>query len=151
MQITSPAFKDGGLIPLAFTRYGENMVPPLRWHDVPDGTRSFALLVEDTDAERGPFPHCIIYDIPAARSRIEEAETLAKDGVEFARNGFGHRRYDGPQPPEDHGAHHYHFRLAALDVDSLEIDDSADPVEVWRKACAHALAISELVGRFGKH
>lgn len=151
MQIISPAFKDGGMIPDKYTRYGDNYVPPLQWRDVPDGTRSFALLVEDTDTARSPFLHCIIYDIPANRYEIEEAEPLEAGAVAFGENGFGNRRYDGPQPPEDHGPHHYHFRIAALDVDRLDLKEDSAPDEVWRKACTHALAVGELVGRYEKH
>lgn len=150
MQITSPAFEDGGMIPRQFTRYGDNKVPPLRWRDAPKGTKSFALLVEDTDTARSPFLHCIIYDIPFNRYEIEEAEPLESGEVGFAENGFGNRGYDGPQPPEEHGPHHYHFRLAALDVDNLDLSDDRDASEVWRKACTHALAMSEIVGRYEK-
>lgn len=150
MQIISPAFPDGGTIPNRFTRYGENLVPPLQWKDVPDGTQSYALLVEDTDTGRSPFLHCIMYDIPANRFEIEEAEPLGGNGMAFGENDFGNRRYDGPHPPEDHGAHHYHFRIAALDVESLGLDGETDPDEVWRKACTHALAVGELVGRYEK-
>ncbi|MFL5512756.1 MAG: YbhB/YbcL family Raf kinase inhibitor-like protein, partial [Gemmatimonadales bacterium] len=38
------------MIPLKYTRDGQNVSPPLEWHDAPEQTRSYALVVEDPDA-----------------------------------------------------------------------------------------------------
>ena len=61
-------------------------------------------------------------------------------------NGFGNARYDGPQPPKGHGPHHYHFRLAALDVPQLDIPASAKVEEIWTRALPHIIAEAEVVG-----
>ena len=61
-------------------------------------------------------------------------------------NGFGNARYDGPQPPKGHGPHHYHFRLAALDVPQLDIPAAAKAEDVWTKAQPHIIAEAEVVG-----
>ena len=50
VTLTSSAFGDGDLIPQRFTCDGENLPPPLTWSAAPDGTRSFALTMEDLDA-----------------------------------------------------------------------------------------------------
>ena len=54
--------------------------------------------------------------------------------------------YDGPAPPRGHGAHHYHFRLAALDAPSLPAPDGAGVEEIWRLARKHILEEAELIG-----
>ena len=67
MSITlmSPAFGDDEIIPRQFTCDGDNLPPPLQWSPGPDGTRSFALTMEDPDAAGGTFTHWVLYDIPA--------------------------------------------------------------------------------------
>ena len=55
-QLTSPAL-GSGRIPERFTGDGADVSPPLAWSDPPPGTKSFALVVEDTDASGGSFWH----------------------------------------------------------------------------------------------
>ncbi len=55
MQITSTSFTHGKRIPAEFAMgapdgFGGNRNPQLSWSDIPDGTKSFALLCIDTDA-----------------------------------------------------------------------------------------------------
>ena len=64
-------------------------------------------------------------------------------------NDFGNAHYDGPQPPKGHGAHHYHFRLAAVDVPKLDLPSGAKAEQqVWRVARPHIVAEAELVGTY---
>ena len=46
----SSIFVDGGSIPAAFTCDGADTSPPLAWAEVPTGTKSLALIVDDPDA-----------------------------------------------------------------------------------------------------
>ena len=69
MQIYSSAFASGGTIPRQYTCEGEDLSPPLRWEDIPVGTQSLVLIVEDPDAPDPEAPqriwvHWILYDIP---------------------------------------------------------------------------------------
>jgi Raf kinase inhibitor-like YbhB/YbcL family protein len=151
LTITSPAFKQGEVIPTRYTRDGENVSPPLRWHDAPPRTRSFVVLVEDPDAPSGTFRHWAIYNIPAGESDLPEgASGQGRGAAEEGVNGFGNARYDGPQPPKGHGPHHYHFRLAALDVPRLDIASSASAEDVWAKALPHIIAEAEVVGVYAR-
>jgi Raf kinase inhibitor-like YbhB/YbcL family protein len=151
LTITSPAFKQGEVIPTKYTRDGENISPPLEWHDAPPETRSFVLLVEDPDAPSGTFRHWAMYNILAGDSGLPEgASNQARVGTGEGVNGFGNARYDGPQPPKGHGPHHYHFRLAALDVPQLNIPPSAKAEDIWTKALPHIVAEAELVGIYAR-
>jgi Raf kinase inhibitor-like YbhB/YbcL family protein len=147
LTITSPAFKQGEVIPTKYTRDGENISPPLEWHDAPPETRSFVLLVEDPDAPSGTFRHWAMYNIPAGESGLPEGvSSQGRGGTGEGVNGFGNACYDGPQPPQGHGPHHYHVRLAALDVPQLNIPPSAKAEDIWTKALPHIIAEAELVG-----
>ena len=146
--LSSPAFRNGGKIPAKYTADGENLSPPLAWSGVPAGTRSFALIVEDPDASAGTFRHWGLYNIMGARSMLPEAveHGVKTEPLGHAVNDFGHRRYDGPAPPEGHGTHHYRFRLAALDVEDLPERPDADVTALWERARPYMLAEAELVG-----
>jgi Raf kinase inhibitor-like YbhB/YbcL family protein len=63
LSLTSPAFPSGGRIPVKYTRDGQNVSPPLAWHDTPEQARSFAVVVEDPDAPSGTFRHWAISNI----------------------------------------------------------------------------------------
>ncbi|WP_445505254.1 YbhB/YbcL family Raf kinase inhibitor-like protein [Microvirga sp. G4-2] len=147
LTITSSAFRHGEVIPVKYTRDGENVSPPLEWHGAPPETRSFIVLVEDPDAPSGTFRHWAMYNIPATITGLpEDAPDQGRSGVGEGVNGFGNARYDGPQPPKGHGPHHYHFKLAALDVPQLDMAASPRAEDVWAKAKPHVIAEAEVVG-----
>lgn len=150
LKLSSPAFTDGDRIPQRFARDGANLSPPLEWSDLPEGTKSLALIVEDPDAPRGMFRHWAVFDIPPDRSGLPEDAGRGSSALHHGANDFGNTHYDGPQPPPGHGEHHYHFKLAALDIDHLEIGDRRRAEEVWEAAEPHVIAEAELVGLFGR-
>ena len=53
LKVRSVAFTHDGYIPPRYTCEGENVNPPLEITDLPENTRSLALIVEDPDAPRG--------------------------------------------------------------------------------------------------
>ncbi|PTQ13595.1 YbhB/YbcL family Raf kinase inhibitor-like protein [Sphingomonas oleivorans] len=146
LTISSPAFADGERIPDQYVRDSDNRSPPLEWQGEPEGTMSYALIVEDPDAPRGTFRHWAICDIPANRHELGEGEGQRGRGLHQLANDFGNAGYDGPQPPRGDGPHHYRFRLAALDTDHLDIPASARADAVWNAARPHILAEAELTG-----
>lgn len=146
--LRSPAFAGDDRIPHRFARDGANLSPPLEWSDPPEGTRSYALIVEDPDAPRGMFRHWAVFDIPTDKRRLDEGEGARGTELRQGANDFGNPGYDGPQPPEGHGTHHYHFRLAALDTDHLDVAPRERAEAVWAAAEPHILAESEIVGTF---
>ncbi|MDZ5699613.1 YbhB/YbcL family Raf kinase inhibitor-like protein [Chelativorans sp. M5D2P16] len=148
--LESPAFSDGGRIPDKYARDGQNVSPPLVWKDAPAGTRSFVLVVEDPDAPSGLFRHWGVYDIAAERDRLPEGTTAGAktESLGHGVNDFGNPHYDGPQPPKGHGVHHYHFRLAALDTETLHCDGKAKVGDMLEEARPHIIAEAELVGTY---
>jgi len=144
LSLTSNAFRDGQPIPAQYTCDGTDQRPALHWGEPPEGTKSFALVIDDPDAPSGTFSHWGVFDIPSsARSLGAEG----KVGTEVA-NDFGKPGYGGPCPPKGHGPHHYHFRLFALDVPRLEVAPGAKVADVERAAEKHAIAQGELIGTY---
>jgi hypothetical protein len=142
MKLKSEDFEENGFIPSRFTCDGEDVSPQVRWEDVPEGARSFALSMTDPDAPGGTFVHWLIYNIPKDVRRIERGGLPA--GARQVRNDFGRERYGGPCPPS--GTHRYYFRLYALRIDSLEAKiTKTDFFEVVEK---HTIAKAELMGRY---
>lgn len=144
--VTSPAFAEGSTIPRKFTADGENVSPPLEWSGAPKQTRSFALICEDPDAPAGTFRHWAVANIPADRTGI--AESARPQQHDCARNDFGHASYDGPAPPRGHGLHHYHFKVAALDIERIDVASKQSAADLWRSVKPHILAETETIGTY---
>lgn len=148
MTLFSPAFSAGELIPAKYTCDGEDVSPALEWADPPEGTRSFALIVDDPDAPSGLFLHWLIWNIPGSEKgmadRVGDADGSASGGLQ-GRNGFGKLGYGGPCPPG--GTHRYFFRLYALDT-ILDAPAGATRERVERAMQGHVLAEAELMGRY---
>src|SRR5262249_30100877 len=109
LRIFSSAFAEGGSIPKLHTCSGADGSPPLEWSGAPEGTRSFALIVDDPDAPGGAWTHWLLYDIPA------KLLTLAQGGRGVGLSGtnsFGKTGYGGPCPPPGK-PHRYYFKLYA--------------------------------------
>jgi hypothetical protein len=144
LELRSDAFQDGQPIPVQHTCDGANETPALSWGEQPQGTKSFALLVDDPDAPSGTFRHWGVYDIPASARSIGGGQRVGSEVM----NDFGKPGYGGPCPPKGHGPHHYHFKLLALDVDKLNIAASAKVADLENEATKHVIAQGELVGTY---
>jgi Raf kinase inhibitor-like YbhB/YbcL family protein len=55
----SSDFADGAEIPKAFTCDDADQSPALAWSQVPEGTKSFALVADDPDAPAGTWVHWV--------------------------------------------------------------------------------------------
>jgi Raf kinase inhibitor-like YbhB/YbcL family protein len=139
-QVTSPAFTNGGVLPLsaidnivaggvnsctANGAAGGDQSPALAWTHAPAGTRSFVVTVFDVTAS---FTHWGMYNIPASATGLPENAGVAGSalGTEVA-NDFGAAKYDGPCPPANvpPDVHHYVFTVYALDT-TLHLRGSAN-------------------------
>lgn len=144
LSLSSETFQDGQAIPAQYTCDGADQTPALSWSDPPEGTKSFALVIDDPDAPSGTFRHWGVYDIPASARSIGGSQRI---GTEVA-NDFGKPGYGGPCPPKGHGPHHYHFKLFALDTDKLAVPAGAKVKDVEDAAQQHAVARGELIGTY---
>ena len=143
MKLTSPAFENNKSIPSKFTCQGEDINPALVIEDIPAGTKSLALIVDDPDAPMGTWVHWVVYDI-APISRIDENSIPGKQGI----NDFRKKDYGGPCPPS--GTHRYFFKIYALGKE-LGLGEGINKKGLEGAMQGHILDQAELIGLYKKH
>ena len=150
-EIKSSAFENGGLIPAEYTCDGSNLSPHITWKEAPDGTKSLALICDDTDAPVGAWVHWLLYNIPPEKSALPEGmskSTNLPDGMMQGTNDFRRWGYGGPCPPSG-SSHHYYFKLYALD-NRLNIGAGVQKKDVERAMKGHVIEETVLVGKYGR-
>lgn len=150
IELSSPAFAHGDAIPATYSCDGEDISPPLQWQNVPEGTESLALIMDDPDAPRGMWVHWVLYDIPPETSELPENVTPADSlpgGGSQGNSSWNRVGYGGPCPPR--GSHRYFFKLYALDT-SLNLDPGATKEQLLAAMEGHILAQGELVGTYAR-
>ena len=150
LALTSPAFADGDWMPArsAAKGVGDNLSPPLVWSGAPEGTRAFALIVEDPDAPTPrPIVHALALDIPGDRAGLAEGALApgADPDLTLGRGTFGRVGWSGPRPIAGHGPHAYVFQLVAL-AGPLGLDASADLDSALAAIADSGLARGRLIG-----
>ena len=148
-KLTSSAFRQNDRIAKEYTCEGSDMSVPLNWEDPPAGTKSFALIADDPDAPRGTWVHWVLYDIPADVRELSAGfapEESLQNGAKQGKNDFGKTGYGGPCPPGGR-AHHYHFRLYALDQ-MTGLKSRATKQQLLGAMMGHVLAETQLIGTY---
>lgn len=148
MRVESQAFKDGDIIPSKFTCDGSNINPELSFFEVPEGTVSLALIVDDPDSVGGrTFLHWAIWNISPKKAKIQEG--FAPDEAVEGRNDFGKIGYGGPCPG-DGKKHHYRFKLFAI-KGILNLSPNSNIEEIENEMATKGLLTkAELVGIYGR-
>ena len=152
LQLTSTAFKAGGMIPRRYTCDDADVSPALAWTGLPPGTRSLALICDDPDAPdpaapRRTWVHWVIFNIPPSTTGLPEAVFPhdLPDGTRQGCNDWNRIGYGGPCPPI--GTHRYFFKLYALDT-TLNLSTGVTKAEVLQAMDGHILEEARLVGRY---
>jgi Raf kinase inhibitor-like YbhB/YbcL family protein len=146
--LESTAFGQGDPIPLRHSCDGEGMSPELSWVSPPEGTGSFALVMDDPDAPGGTWVHWVLFNIPADLNGLPEAVPPSAELADGSRQGTNSGRalgYAGPCPPG--GTHRYFFKLFALDQ-TLELPAGATADDLVVAAEGHILDQAELMGTY---
>lgn len=153
MRITSTVFSNEGTIPKLYTCEGKDISPPLVWTDVPTGTKSLALIVDDPDAPDPAAPkmtwvHWVLYNMPSATEGLPEGVKSLPPGTKEGVNDWKRTGYGGPCPPI--GRHRYFHKLYALDI---VLPDLRQPTKVQLEQAmkGHILAEAQLMGTYQKN
>lgn len=150
-EIKSPAFENGNVIPEKYTCDGENVSPPLKWHDVPAETKSLVLICDDPDAPLMTWVHWLIYCIPPSKNGLEEnipRKEVLEWGGKQGKNSWGKIGYGGPCPPGKK-QHRYFFRLYALN-EELNLPAGLKKKELLKRIERHVIGKAEIMGKYGR-
>ena len=140
MKLKSPAFRDSGNIPSKYTCDGENINPPLQIEDIPDGTVSLVLIMDDPDAPMGTWDHWVLWNIPIIDHIDEDSVTGTQGLTSWKKHNYG-----GPCPPDR--KHRYFFKLYALDT-KLQLSENSTKKDVEHAMKGHMIEKAELFGLY---
>ena len=159
-RLESPQLK-GSVVPRAQVYHeggcgGDNLSPELIWRNPPAGTRSFAVTMYDPDAPTGSgWWHWVVFNIPANVNRLplnagqQNSDSLPRGAVQ-SLNDYGFSGYGGPCPPKGDRPHRYVFRVYALSVPRIELDEHAMPASVGFCIQANKLAEAQIIRKYGR-
>jgi Raf kinase inhibitor-like YbhB/YbcL family protein len=154
LKINSAAFGPNANIPSKYTCEGTDISPRLSWSGSPEGTKSFALIVDDPDAPdpRAPkmtWVHWVLYNLPASANALPEGvqKSALPPGTREGLNDWKRTGYGGPCPPI--GRHRYFFKLFALDT---VLPDLGNPTKAQLEKAmqGHLSGQAELIGTYEK-
>lgn len=143
MSVTSPDFADD-LMPARFTCHGKGESPPIFWSPAPAGTKSVAVVVDDSDAPIVPRVYWIVFDISPSTTDLQPG--ALPPHARTAYNSAGTATYDAPCPQ---GApHNYRFTVYALNA-YLGTTLSLHPqlLATWTAIARHVIARGTLTAR----
>ena len=142
LLVQSIAFSNNGHIPQQYTCEGDNISPAIEIADIPEETKTLAIIMEDPDAPSGVFTHWLAWNLPVTDVIMEKSN----DGIS-GMNDFGKTGYGGPCPPS--GTHRYYFKIFALDKE-LSVSAGENKKALLEAMDGHVLASGELMGRYRK-
>ena len=165
-QLSSSDMKPGEPMP---NRYvfsgmgckGENLSPELSWSGAPEGTKSFALMVHDPDANTGGAGiwHWVVINIPATTQSLPAGASTA-DGAKMPAGSrqvaddymgmTGSPAWGGPCPPKGQNAHRYNFTVYALKVDKLALPSAATASQAGFLVNLNAIGKAQLSISYGR-
>jgi Raf kinase inhibitor-like YbhB/YbcL family protein len=161
LTLTSPQIQDNGMLAVknacsdkqrSPNCVGENVSPPLVWSGVPEGTKSFALLLFDPEG-RAPagVSHMVVYGIPADVKGFAEGE-LSQPSDKFVggKSTMEKSVYFGPGTPPNTDWHHYTWTLVATDLEPKALQPGLTREELTAALKDHVKGSAGLITRF-KH
>jgi len=146
MKLESSAFENGKVIPSKYGYKTENLSPPLQISEIPEGTKSLVLIMDDPDAMGAVgkvWVHWVLWNISSDTKEIFE-NSIPNNSVE-GKTDFDEIGYGGPAPPDKE--HTYIFKLYALD-EILNLKQGAIKTEVEELMEKHILTEAILEGKF---
>jgi Raf kinase inhibitor-like YbhB/YbcL family protein len=151
LNVTSPAFKDGGRIPVKYTADGDDMSPPLSWSCAPPDVAEYVVTAQDPDAPGGTFTHWVIYRIPGNYDHLDEGIMQVSEldnGAMQGMTSFGKVGYGGPSPPKGK-PHRYIFTVYALSA-SPDLPAGITIDQLFKAIQGNVIAEGSLTGLYGR-
>ena len=144
--------KHAGNLPNNPNCVGNNVSPQLSWTNVPEGTKSFAILMFDPEG-RAPagVVHWLAYGIPAATTSFAEGD-LGTPSNKYVggKSTMGVGNYVGPCTPAGIGFHHYTLVIMATDLEPTALQPGMTREEFTTAVNGHVKGSTGIVGKFGR-
>jgi len=140
----------GSVLPDIYTCQGASESPLVSWLNVPAGTQSLVVILDDPDAPLGTFTHWIVYNIPPETREIPRAQPNAgvlSNGARQGDNSAGSVGYYPPCPPQGK-SHRYVFTLYAVDTDIPPA--TADRASINQTLTGHTIGQAQFVTTYGR-
>jgi Raf kinase inhibitor-like YbhB/YbcL family protein len=119
------------VLPQRYTCHGAGINPPINWSGAPPGTKSFALVVDDSSAPITPFIYWLVFHIEPGTTDIQEG--MLPTGARQALNSANTQGYDAPCPVGH--SHMYRFTVYALSTE-IDLPAGASLQQVWTAIAA---------------
>jgi Raf kinase inhibitor-like YbhB/YbcL family protein len=127
-------------MPERFTCAGKHLIsPPITWAGAPAGTKSIALVVDDSDAPITPYVYWVVFNIGPGTSALLEGQ-LPHPAL-TARGTAGYDHYDPPCPGP--GGHGYRFTVYALNT-VLNLPNGTSLESAWQAIAAATIGRGRL-------
>jgi Raf kinase inhibitor-like YbhB/YbcL family protein len=139
LSVSSAALSPN-VLPQRYTCHGAGINPPISWSGAPSGTKSFALVVDDSSAPITPFIYWLVFHIGPGTTDIQEG--MLPTGARQALNSANTRAYDAPCPG-GHG-HSYRFTVYALNAE-IDLPAGASLQEVWNAIAGATIGRGRIV------
>jgi Raf kinase inhibitor-like YbhB/YbcL family protein len=148
MKIMSSMFNDTSQLPKKYTCDGDDINPPLEWQNVPQDTKSLALIVDDPDAPNGTWVHWIVFNIPPTTNKLDENMSIATlSGARQGINSSNKIKFQGACPPQGHGVHRYYFTLYALDT-VIDLQEGVSKQALQEAMKDHILSQAQIMATY---
>jgi Raf kinase inhibitor-like YbhB/YbcL family protein len=154
ISVSSPEFT-GGVMPARFTCHGTGESPPIFWSGAPEGTKSLALVVDDSGAPISPRVYWIVFNIGAGTTDLQigppalarkTAQSTLPPGARVALNSAGTAGYNPPCPTgRDHS---YRFTVYALNTYfGPSLPNNARLLQAWSTISNHVIGRGTFTAR----
>ena len=144
LKLESYDFSHGGEIPRKCGYKNGNKKPELSFSEIPEGTESLALIMDDPDAMGAVgkvWVHWVVWNINSNTAAMGNDSQNGTEGM----TDFGEVGYGGPAPPDKR--HTYVFKLYALDG-ILDLSNESTKADVEKAMEGHIIEQATLTGTY---
>jgi len=145
IKISNASIPHEGFLKAKFTCDGAGFNPLLNIKDIPEGTQSLALVIDDPDAPSGDFTHWVVYGIDPSLKKFPKAQ-VPRGGI-VGLNSAGNAGYIAPCPPQGSGVHNYHFKIYAVSS-APKFDEPPSKTSLMDAIERDIIGYGELIGKY---
>lgn len=145
LSVSSPVFNAHSKIglPNIYTCHGARLSPPLQWSGAAtQKARSFAIVVDDSQAPITPYVYWIVFDL--SPNTVAIGQNQLPTGARQAENSGGKPGYQAPCPQgAKSDGHKYRFTVYALNT-KIDLPNGESLSKVWPAIASHVIAAGRI-------